>query len=442
MSDLLNTGLSGLRAYSRSLATIGDNIANAQTPGYARRTLALRETTTNGNNALLKPFSTPGGVEIAGLARATDIWVQNETRLSHGESERSRLRFAATDAVGSVLDNSQNAIVTGLTSLFTTADQLTADASSVPLRTQFLNAVDQIATGFRQVATRLSGLADANVQSAGDAVNNINHALTSLDAVNLSLLRSREGSTQEASLLDERDRLIDQLSSQLDVTASFGNRGTVTLRSMGAGDVLLDNSGAQSLAVQATADGRISFNVGAQPLAVNTGMLAGLVDAGNHIADQRAAVDQLANDVAAQINSAHQAGLDRDGQPGRALFIGGPGAAGMTAASLTPGHVAAANATSPNGNILAFGGLRGPNGPEAIWAGHISQQSSVGANAKAQHEATTFRFETAVEARDRIQGVDLDREATDLVRFQQAYTAAAQTIQVARETLQALFNAI
>src|SRR3546814_4657054 len=37
MSDLLGIGASGLRAYSAALATIGDNIANAQSPGFARR---------------------------------------------------------------------------------------------------------------------------------------------------------------------------------------------------------------------------------------------------------------------------------------------------------------------------------------------------------------------------------------------------------------------
>ena len=43
MTDLLNIGASGLRAYRASLAVTGDNIANAQTAGYARRSLRLSE---------------------------------------------------------------------------------------------------------------------------------------------------------------------------------------------------------------------------------------------------------------------------------------------------------------------------------------------------------------------------------------------------------------
>jgi flagellar hook-associated protein FlgK len=37
----------------------------------------------------------------------------------------------------------------------------------------------------------------------------------------------------------------------------------------------------------------------------------------------------------------------------------------------------------------------------------------------------------AVEARDRVSGVNLDKEAADLIRFQQAYQASAQVMQVA-----------
>ena len=60
----LNIGASGLRAYSRALSTIGDNIANAQTPGYARRTLALRETAGGTQSALVSRNVSPGGVTI------------------------------------------------------------------------------------------------------------------------------------------------------------------------------------------------------------------------------------------------------------------------------------------------------------------------------------------------------------------------------------------
>ena len=46
----------------------------------------------------------------------------------------------------------------------------------------------------------------------------------------------------------------------------------------------------------------------------------------------------------------------------------------------------------------------------------------------------------AVAARDAVSGVDLDSEAVDLLRFQQAYQASSRVIQVARETLQTILG--
>src|SRR3546814_15514802 len=69
-----STGYSGLKAYSRALSTIGDNIANAQTPGYARRRLEMMEAVGGGNSIFYRGNTNPGGVDIRGLDRSVDAW--------------------------------------------------------------------------------------------------------------------------------------------------------------------------------------------------------------------------------------------------------------------------------------------------------------------------------------------------------------------------------
>ena len=64
------------------------------------------------------------------------------------------------------------------------------------------------------------------------------------------------------------------------------------------------------------------------------------------------------------------------------------------------------------------------------------------AGLRAQDAAATTRRDAASAARSAVSEIDLDREAADLLRFQQAYSAAARTIQVARDTMQALLNAV
>ena len=185
------------------------------------------------------------------------------------------------------------------------------------------------------------------------------------------------------------------------------------------------------IAVTAAADGRLSFTIGGSGFDPSSGSLAGLGQAADHIADQRASLDTVAVQFATQLNSQHAAGLDANGAPGAARFSG-TSAATLTATSLTADQVAAADATSSNGNMLAIGGMRGANDPEAAWSNQLASQSQATASARAQEAAAWTRADGAAAARDSVSGVDLDQEAAELLRFQQAYSAAARVIQVAR----------
>jgi flagellar hook-associated protein 1 FlgK len=92
--------------------------------------------------------------------------------------------------------------------------------------------------------------------------------------------------------------------------------------------------------------------------------------------------------------------------------------------------------------MLALGTLRGAGDPEARWSGHLATQAQTTASARALDAAAMTRADAAAAARDGVSEVDLDKEAAELLRFQQAYQAAARTIQVARETMQTLLSSI
>ena len=441
MSDLLGIGYSGLKAYSRALSTIGDNIANAQTPGYARRRLEMMEAVGGGNSVFYRGNTNPGGVDIRGINRSVDGWLIEDSRITSGDAERSATKLGWLNKTEDALSDETNGIKTGLTKLYTTADQLTSDPANRTLRSQFLQSADDIASGFRTAAGQLDRMGEGIEGAASSGVEQFNADLTALEQINIGLRKSRPGSTNEASLLDERDRLLDKLSSQAGVSPTFDNNGAVTLRASGSGDLLVGGGVVNPITVTAAPDGRLSYSVGGSPLAISTGSLAGLAEGANHVADQRAALDTMATQFAAQLNSAHQAGTDANGNPGQALFTG-TSAATLTVAPLAPDQVAAANASGSNGNMLALGAMRGANDPESRWSGHLASQAQTVASARAQDAAAATRADASAAARDSVSEVDLDKEAAELLRFQQAYAAAARTIQVARETMQTLLSSI
>jgi flagellar hook-associated protein 1 len=440
MSDLLAIGASGIKAYSRALSTVGDNIANAQTPGYVRRSIRMEEATSAGDIVLSRNSIRPGGVLAAGVTRAVDEWLVDDARIASGDAARSSTKLSWISAIENALNDGASGIGASLTAIFNTADQLTADPGSAALRSKFLQSVNDGATAFRRTATALSSAASGVASKAHGAAGQLNTDLLALSRVNDGLRRARAGSTNEATLLDERDRLVDSISATTNVTATAGIHGTVSLQAPD-GTILLDGTTTAQISANVAAAGTIGFSVnGGGPLVPSSGTLAGLTDAASHIAQQRTSLDTLASQFASDLNAAHQSGLDANGNPGTALLNLNGGAAMIAAIALTPADVAVADASSANGNMLGLSSLRGSGGVEAGWAALVAAQSQTAAATRAQEAAASTRRDGAFAARDAVSAVDLDREAAELIRFQQAYEAAARTIQVARETMQTMLN--
>ncbi len=440
MSDLLAIGASGIKAYSRALSVVGDNIANAQTEGYVRRTVRLEEAPAAGDIVLSRNSIRPGGVLAAGVSRAVDQWLTDDARTAGGEAARQSARLDWISTTERALDDGVDGIGASVTAIFTAADQLNATPRDDTLRRQFLSAVDQAATAFRRTATSLASAAGGIATEAQGAVGQLNTDLAALSRVNDGLRRARAGSSNEATLMDERDRLVGNIAGATDVSVSYDARGAAIVRTP-SGDALVDGPVTATVTLSIAANGQLSFGIApGTELVPGSGMLAGIADASSHISAQRTALDVLAGQLASDLNAAHQAGFDANGNPGLALLNFNGGAAVMTAGALLPSDVAAADASGSNGNMLAFNNLRGATGIEQNVAAMIAAQAQTTAAARAQEAAASTRRDGAFAARDAMSAVDLDREAAELLRFQQAYEAAARTIQVARETMQTMLN--
>lgn len=443
MTDLMSIGASGLRAYRDALGTTSDNIANAQTAGYVRRTTRLAEAAGSGDMPLYRTQTSPGGVLVDGVQRSVDDWLVEDSRVSIGGAERSSARLQWLQAGERALDDGQNGVGQSLTAMFNAADTLAADPSNTAWRLSFLQSVSNAVDAFKTTASELQSVSGGIATAAQAGVDQINSDVAALHRVNEALLRSRDGSTNQASLMDERDRLLDSLSGGLPITVTLDSHGTASVRVVGSGGpALLDGPTISQVGVAAAADGTLSLSLAGGVITPASGSLSGLCSAASTVASERSGLDQLASQFAAQLNAAHEAGTDANGQPGGPLVSFGGTAASLAALPLSPSEVAAADATSDNGNLLSFATLRGAGGTEQGWAQMVAAHAQSVSAAKAQDSAASTRRDGALAARAELSGVDLDHEAAELLRFQQAYEGSARVIQVARETFQSILSAI
>jgi flagellar hook-associated protein 1 FlgK len=95
-----------------------------------------------------------------------------------------------------------------------------------------------------------------------------------------------------------------------------------------------------------------------------------------------------------------------------------------------------------NGNLQSFAALRAGSRFENQANDLVTANASALSAKKQVAEAQGVILEGALAARDARSGVNLDQEAVELMRFQQAYSAASRIIQVARDTFDSLLSAV
>ncbi|OYW33881.1 MAG: flagellar hook-associated protein FlgK, partial [Rhizobiales bacterium 12-66-7] len=332
-----------------------------------------------------------------------------------------------------------------MTAFFNAATALAADPSASAPRATFLQAAATLAHSFTATASAIDGATADLDGTAEAAVADLNALSAGLAKVNASLGRTAQGSSAQAALLDERDRMLDSMAALTDVSASFDAAGRATVRAGGGGPLMVQADQA-AIATYARSEGAVSFAVygieGSQALAPGGGALAGVAEGAARLGDAKAALDTLATDFAEGVNAVQAGGEDLNGVNGGAMFAA-TSARDFRLVLTDPRGIAAAapgGGERDNANLAALSNLRRDEGFE----GQVTTLTTGNASALAGRRAiadvqSTIRG-NAVAARDSVTSVNVDEEAVDLIRFQQAYQASSRVIQVARETLQTLFD--
>ena len=446
MSDLLGIGASGVKAYQTALSTVSENIANAGNAGYARRTADLREVAPITGLNSGKTVNVGQGVLAVGVTRSADALKAADVRNASADLARSETGIAWLDRIETVLTGNQ--LGDRLTGFFNAAKTIAADPTATVPRSAFLEQATAVAGSFAATGKALDHL-DADLDATADtAVTTLNSLATALAKVNDGLARSVAGSGGAAQLADQRDSILEQMSavSDVSVTTDALGRATVRLANVG-GPTLVEGNQASSVTFARGSDGTVSFAVhSSQAVSVFTpggGALAGVVDGAARIADARVKLDTIASAFTTGVNTVQAQGRDLSGNPGAAIFAVGATPTDISLALTDPSGVAAASVGGgprDNGNLANLDALRTTGAFEGKTTALVSGNAATLASRKQVAEAQSAIRDGAISARDAVSGVNLDSEAVDLLRFQQAYSASSRVIQVARDTLQSILD--
>jgi flagellar hook-associated protein 1 len=236
LSQALNTAMSGLRANQIALGLVSSNVANAETPGYIKKT---------SNQIAVSSGEFGSSVRVAGINRELDVYLQRQLRTEIAGSAYAGLRAEVLDQLQSIygtpgsagtLESAFNALTGAVQALSTSSDSQSA-------RIAVVNAAQSLVQQLNAMTRGIQGLR-ANAESGlGGAVNIANNAMKQIANINVQILRGGQTDGAAAELLDQRDRYLTQLSELMDVRVVTNDDGQVNV---------FTNSGVQLVGAEAS----------------------------------------------------------------------------------------------------------------------------------------------------------------------------------------------
>jgi flagellar hook-associated protein 1 len=222
LGSALATAMSGLHANQASLSIVSSNIANAQTPGYITRSINQVETITGDSGA---------SVSVTGVNRELNQFVQTQLR-----SETSGGTYA--DQMASVLTQLQSVYGTpgadgsleSAYSNFTSAMQsLSTNSGSSSAQISALTTAQNLAQTLNSATQGIQALRTNAEQDLSISVGQANAAMTQIAQINAQLQGMSSTDPAAATLMDQRDSAVDQLSQLMDIRVSTDNTNKTTV---------------------------------------------------------------------------------------------------------------------------------------------------------------------------------------------------------------------
>ena len=307
----LNTGLKALLTAQSRLETIGHNVSNASTPGYARQTLEVSSSQTLRIRGLIQGT----GVQADVVRRTVDQLL--EARLTSQSSVVSRLeaRVSGLSDAEALFDTSKGG---GLDQLFRNFFGSLSTLSRTPedplLRGNAVQSAVDIGDKFRQLASGTKDLTSDTIERLRTHVTQVNQLAERISRLNKQIVGSESASGSANDLRDSREQAVRELSTLVDVKSVEEANGA--LRVLIGGQTLVTPVGYKQLEAQSNGQNDLTLRIKDSAVEANLsgGTIGGLLGVlRDFLPDLKNNADTLARNFILEMNRAHSAGLPAGG---------------------------------------------------------------------------------------------------------------------------------
>lgn len=475
ITTAINNALSGLTASSRQAEVVSSNVANASTPGYAKRSVALSQVSLGGAGQ---------GVRVTGILRHSDLFLLNDRRDAGATLAGVTVRASFLTRAEAIIGTTETP--GSLVRLVQQLDTALLDAASRPDSAAGLSsavtAAKALAKGLNTASAALQQERSRADSQIATLVQRLNDGLKQTETLNTRIASYSAAGRDVSALLDQRQAIIDEISEIIPLREIPREGLRIALAAPG-GMILLDGRASEfefsavhtivaDMSLESGALSGLSLNGHDVPLSaavnpVSGGQLAGLFAIRDDLAVKgQQLLDGLAREM---IERFSESGLDPTLPAGHSgLFtdvsqVFDPQqetglsaririnaavdeAEGGSAYRLRDGIGAVSPGPAGDSSLLSGLGraLNATNGSgltalPVIAANLLSEIASQRLSAEREQSYEAARY-VALSDLEAAGGVDTDEEMARLLTIEKAYAANARVLQVVDEMLKTLLG--
>jgi flagellar hook-associated protein 1 len=323
LGQALTSAVSGLRVTQSGLSLVAANIANAETPGYVKKT-ATQVAAASGSLTI--------GVRLSSINRELDQYLQRQLRTETSGGAYATTRADFFQRLQNVFGEpgGENALETVFNGFISAAQALSTSPDSASARYGLLSAGQTLAQHLNGMTADIQGLRSDAELGLSDAVAQANNAMSQIASINRQLGLTNIQDATSATLRDQRDFYIDQLSQLMDVKVVTTDHNQVNIFTRTGAQLVGDRASTLIFDAKGTLSAAAAWNVDPAKRTTGTimlesaggsrvdliagsafgsGTIAGLIEMRDHVlVDAQAQVDQIASAMSRALSDRTTAG--------------------------------------------------------------------------------------------------------------------------------------
>ena len=310
----IQMGGNTLRAMQIGLHVVGNNIANANTPGFIREEVVYQTAPVMRKGNLILGL----GVEIAGIVQKVDHFIQD--RLIGARSDRAAAEAAAQayrdiESVLDALNGANKNLGASLTSFFNAIHEVTKEPGNLVARQLVVSAGEELAKNIGVLHNKVFEIQESlnqRIVAMSDDINSVAEEIRELNVKIASTEGGRATGSEAGALRSQRQAAVERLSELIGVRVSEQASGGLAV-SVG-GELLVFEGQRREVNidfsdVDGVAMAVVEFADTNSPLEITSGELSGLYAARNTVAGGfLASLDELAATLAFEFNKIYSQG--------------------------------------------------------------------------------------------------------------------------------------